>query len=116
MQRAALERSRADLIALVDDLIAAYVTWRTECSAVTRAYCAWNTGGRRHGDAVFDLYIATLDREERAATTYRSVLEQITTLEIELQDCAPRPSLAARPGSAEILPWSARSIAHRLGL
>ena len=114
MQRAAPERSPADLIALVDELIAAYVTWRAECSAATRAYRLWSTGGRRH--AVFDVYIAALDREERAATTYRSVLEQITTLETELRGCAPRPALAALPGSAGIVPWSARSIAHRLGL
>ena len=44
MQRAAPERSPADLIALVDELIAAYVTWRTECSAVTRAYGALEHG------------------------------------------------------------------------
>ncbi len=116
MQHVTPEHSPADLIVLIDELIAAYVSWRTECSAVTRAYRFWSTGGRRHRDAAFDVYVAALDREERAATTYRSVLEQITTLEIELQGRSSRPDLAALPGSAGMVSWSARTIAQRLGL
>jgi hypothetical protein len=116
MQHVAPEPSPTELIALVDGLIAAYVTWRTECSAVTRAYGLWSICGPRQKKAVFRVYVAALDREERAATTYRSVLEQITTLETELRGRGRRPDLAALPGSAGIVPWSARSIAQRLGL
>jgi hypothetical protein len=116
MQHVATEGSPADLIALVDELIAAYVTWRTECSRVTTVYGLWNTCGRRHRDAVFDVYVAALDREERAASTYRSVLEQINMVETELRGWPPRPHLDALPGSAGLVPWSARSIAQRLGL
>jgi hypothetical protein len=116
MQRIAPERSPAELIALVDELIAAYVTWRTECSALTTSYGLWSTCDRRHRDAAFGVYIAALDREERAATSYRSVVEQITTLQIELRGCSPRPDLPALPGSAGMVSWSARSIAQRLGL
>lgn len=116
MQHVIPERSPAVLIALVDELIAAYVTWRTECSVATRSYRLWSTCGHRRGEAVFNVYVAALDREERAATTCRGLLEQITTLETELWGSSPRPELTALPGPAALVPWSARSIAHRLGL
>jgi hypothetical protein len=108
------EPSPADLIALVDELIAAYVTWRRMCSALTRSYGLLSACGRRHGDAVFGIYLAALAREEQAATTYRSVLEQITTLETELRACPPRHNLSGPPGPVGIVAWSARSIAQRL--
>lgn len=110
------ERSPAVLIALVDELIAAHVTWRTECSAATRAYRLWSVCDRRRRDALFGDYVAALDREERAATACRGLLEQIRTLETQLWGSSPRPDLTALPGSAALVPWSARSIAHRLGL
>jgi hypothetical protein len=116
MQHVAPEQSLADLIGLVDELIAAYVTWRTRCSAVTRSYGLWGTCDRGHRDAAFGVYVAALDREEQAATTCRHLLEQVTTLEAELRGCPPRPDLTALPGPAGMLPWSARSIAQRLGL
>jgi hypothetical protein len=116
MTPVAPEQSPADLIALVDDLIAAYVTWRTECSAVRSSYGLWSTCDGRHGDALFGGYAAALDREEQAAATYRRLLEQITTLQSELRGRPPRTDLTALPQSAGIVPWSARSIAKRLGL
>lgn len=116
MQRVAPEQSPADLIALVDDLIAAYVTWRMECSAVRRSYDIWSTRDRRDRNAAFAVYVAALDREERAAATYRRLLERITTLETEPRGRPPRPDLTPLPRSAEIVPWSARGIAQRLGL
>jgi hypothetical protein len=116
MQHIAPERSPAELIALVDEVIAAYVTWRTACSALRTLYGVWSTCDRRHRNAAFGVYVAALDREERAATSYRSVVEQITTLQIELRGRSPRPDLTALPGSAGIVSWSARSIAQRLGL
>jgi hypothetical protein len=115
MQHVAPEESPADLIALVDELIAAYVTWRTECSAVRRSYGVWSACDR-HDDALFGVYAATLDREEQSAATYRRLLEQITTLETELRGRPPRPELTALSRSAGIVPWSGRSIAKRLGL
>ncbi|HEX3979181.1 MAG TPA: hypothetical protein VHW96_23115 [Solirubrobacteraceae bacterium] len=116
MQHVAPDGSAADLIALVDELIAAYVTWRTGCSAVRRSYGVWSTCDRRHDDALFGVYAAALDREEQAAATYRRLLEQITRLETELRGRPPRPDLTALSRSAGIEPWSARSIAKRLGL
>jgi hypothetical protein len=116
MQHVAPEDSPANLIALVDQLIAAYVTWRAESSAVTRSYGLWSTCDRRHRDAAFGVYVAALDREEQAAATYRRLLEQITTRATEPKGATPRPDLTALPGSAGMVPWSARSIAQRLGL
>ena len=116
MQHVAPERPPADLIALVDELIAAYVTWRSECSRATRAYRLWSTSGCLRRDVCFGLYVAALDREERAATTYRGVLEQITTLETELPGWPSPHDLIALPGSAGIVRWSARNIIQRLGL
>ena len=115
-QHGAPEHSPVDLIALVDELIVAYVTWRTECSALTRSYGLWSTGDRRHRDALFGVYAAALEREEQAATTYRRLLEQITALETELKGSPPRPDLSAFPGSAGTTSCSARSIAQRLRL
>jgi hypothetical protein len=83
---------------------------------VTRSYGVWSTCDRRHGDASFDVYVSALDREEQAAITYRLLLEQITTLATELRGCPPRPDLTALPASVGMQPWSARGIAHRLGL
>ena len=116
MQHVASEHSPAELIVLVDELIAAYVTWRTECSAVTRSYGLWSTCDRGHRDAAFDVYLAALDREEQAATTYRRLLQTITTPETEPRSDPPRPDLTALRGSAGMVSWSARIIAQRLGL
>jgi hypothetical protein len=114
MHHIARERSTTHLIALVDELIATYVSWRTACSAVTRSYDLLSTCSGRDREAGFGVYVAALDREERAATTYRSVVEQITALETQLVGRRPPPDLIGLPGSAEVGPWSARSIAHRL--
>ena len=116
MRHATPERALAELIAHVDALITAYVTWRTECSALTRSYGVWSTGDRRHRNAAFGVYVAALEREEQAAATNRCLLEQITTLEAELRGWPPRPDLTALPGSAGMASWNARGIAQRLGL
>jgi hypothetical protein len=116
MQHVVPKSAAVDLIALADRLIAAYVAWRTECSAVTRAYGRLSTCGRCQRDAAFDVYAGALEREERAATTYRSVLEQITRLETELRGDPSRPDLTALPGTPGAFGWSAQSIAQRLGL
>jgi hypothetical protein len=116
MQHVAPKSSAVELIALADRLIAAYVAWRTECSAVTRAYGRLSTRGRCQRDAAFGVYVAALDREGRAATTYRSVLEQLSALDTELRGDPSRPDLAALPGTHGTLAWSAQSIIQRLGL
>jgi hypothetical protein len=107
-------RSPAELITLVDGLIAAYVTWRTECSAVTRSYRRLSACDRGDRDALFRRYVAALDREEQAATSYRRLLDELMTLQTDVGGCAVRPDLSALPGSAEKVAWSARSIARRL--
>ena len=100
MQNGAPEYSATDLIALVDELIATYVSWRSACSAVRRSYDRWCTCDRRDTRTAFGVLAAALDREEQAATTYRRLVEQVTTL----------------PVSAGMESWSARGIAQRLGL
>ena len=116
MRHVPSEASPTALIALVDELIAAYVTWRRACSTVTTAYDLWSTCPPGRGDAVYGVYAAALACEERAATTYRTVLEQITMLETELRRCPLRPDLTGLPESVGIVASSARSIAQRLGL
>jgi hypothetical protein len=116
MQQVSPRSTALDLIALADRLIAAYVAWRAECSAVRRAYDRLSTCGRCQIGAAFGVHAAALDREERAATAYRSVLERVTALEIELRDDPSRPDPAALPGAAGTFAWSPQSIAQKLGL
>jgi hypothetical protein len=62
---------------LVDDMIDGYVSWREECRAVDTSYQNWSHAGRKDRELAFSAYIAALDREERAAATYRSLAERI---------------------------------------
>lgn len=63
-------RRRAD----VDDVLAAYSAWRSECAAVRAAYGRWARGATRDADVTVAAYLAALDREERAAERYARLL------------------------------------------
>jgi hypothetical protein len=64
--------------AAVDAVIDAYVGWREASAAVAVAYRGWNASLRGEREAAFVGYIAALDREERAADRYRSLLERVS--------------------------------------
>jgi uncharacterized protein YndB with AHSA1/START domain len=52
---------------LIDDLIDAYVHWREECLALTRAYQRWSRGTDADRSLAFAAYRAALDREQQAS-------------------------------------------------
>jgi hypothetical protein len=74
-RRGALEE-RPGRRQLVDELIDAYVGWREECGALRLSYGRWHASVRRERRLAFAAYVAALDREERAATVYRSFLDR----------------------------------------
>jgi hypothetical protein len=106
--------SAADLVSLVDALIDVYVSWREECAAVTRAYADWTAAEPGDGTLAYGAYVAALDREEKAATTYRGLVAQIAAVHGALSVSAPRPGGAQCAAAVGVVPWSPRSIAARL--
>ena len=74
---------------LVDEAIAAYVDWREACVAVSDAYQRWAQACFADARLAFGGYRAALDREERAARVYASLVTQIAT------DRLPIPALLA---------------------
>lgn len=62
---------------LVDDLIDSYVSWREQCSAVSIAYLTWVEAVPEDRDDAYAAYVATVDREERAAADYRLLVERL---------------------------------------
>jgi hypothetical protein len=61
---------------LLDEALERYLDWRAESEAVDVAYRAWSVAPAADGAIPFTAYRAALDREERAATAYRSVIER----------------------------------------
>lgn len=106
--------SEADLVSLVDALIDEYVGWREECAAVTGAYKDWTAAEPGDGKLAHSAYVAAVDREEKAATTYRGLVAQIADVHGALRASAPRPAGAQRAAAVGVIPWSPRSIAARL--
>src|SRR4051794_28605891 len=62
---------------LVDEAIERYVDWREECAAVKAAYARWLDAAEGKAELPFAAYRAALDREERAAACYRTVIERV---------------------------------------
>jgi hypothetical protein len=60
---------------LIDAVMDGYVTWREESAAVEAAYHTWRGAPADHRTVAFDDYFAALDREERAASEYRRLIE-----------------------------------------
>lgn len=60
----------ASLDALLDEMLDHYITWRGEAKAVAAAYRNWSGAAPDDHLPRFSAYLAALDREEAAATTY----------------------------------------------
>jgi hypothetical protein len=63
--------------ARVDAAVAAYTQWRSECDAVRAAYRVWSAAGAFGEPPAFEIYQSALDREERAAATYASLMRRV---------------------------------------
>ncbi|MCW2970447.1 MAG: hypothetical protein JWO23_1574 [Solirubrobacterales bacterium] len=61
---------------LLDEALERYLDWRAESEAVDVAYRVWSVAPAADGATPFSAYRAALDREERAATVYCSVIER----------------------------------------
>jgi hypothetical protein len=82
---------------LIDEAFARYLDWLAESEAVKAAYGVWSRAARTNGALPFAAYGAALDREERAASVYRSVIEQVEQLfggEDRLADARPEVARA----------------------
>jgi hypothetical protein len=65
---------------LVDEALERYLAWRAESEAVDQAYGAWSSAPSAQGALPFAAYRAALDREERAASVYGSVVRRLEGL------------------------------------
>jgi hypothetical protein len=98
MSRRRFQRRRFDAWLceqLVDEMLARYLDWRAEAEAVDAAYGVWSRAPQAEGALAFAAYGAAVDREERAATVYRSVIDRIEQLFGGEERLA-----GARPGAA----------------
>jgi len=55
----------------IDALVDSYVEWREECETVETAYERWTQSERSKRGLAYAAYRAALDREEKAAASYR---------------------------------------------
>jgi molybdenum-dependent DNA-binding transcriptional regulator ModE len=78
--RGASPAGHARLIHLVDALIEHYVSWRKECAEVASSYENWGRAERDDRALAFTAYLAALDREQLAATSYRRLIAEIAQL------------------------------------
>ncbi|MEA2143256.1 MAG: hypothetical protein QOI64_1686 [Solirubrobacteraceae bacterium] len=62
---------------LVDLMIEAYVDWREACGLVGDAHRAWASATPAGARVAFDLYLAALDQEERAAALYCGLVRRV---------------------------------------
>jgi hypothetical protein len=60
----------------VDAVIDAYVTWREKSAAVDATYENWGRAPREERATAYHSYLAALDREERAAASYRRSIDE----------------------------------------
>jgi len=63
--------------ARVEAAAAAYTQWRSERDAVRAAYRVWRAAGAFGAPLAFEAYQSALDREERAAATYASLMSRV---------------------------------------
>lgn len=61
----------------LDALLESYVEWREECEAVETAYDRWTGSERCDRALAYAAYHAALEREEKAATVYRSAATRL---------------------------------------
>jgi hypothetical protein len=65
---------------LLDELVEAYVDWREACAHVHDAYRFWANEPTGEDGVMFDLYMAALDAEERAAGVYARLVRRADEL------------------------------------
>jgi hypothetical protein len=63
--------------ARLSDAVEGYETWREESGAVAESYRSWNCADGDERWLAYAAYVAALDREERAASAYRQLVEQV---------------------------------------
>ena len=63
--------------ARVHAAVTAYTQWRSARDAVRAAYRVWSAAGAFGEPLAFETYQSALDREERAATTYASLMSRV---------------------------------------
>jgi hypothetical protein len=85
---------------MVDGLIEAYVSWREACLRVSDAYASWAGETGLGATSAFGRYMATLDREERAAEAYAGLVRRAGQLALNRHDPAePLGGASRRVGS-----------------
>ena len=72
----ASQLTRASPERLADETIEAYLCWRDACEAVERSYADWSLAARSERWLGYAAHVAAVDREERAALTYREAVER----------------------------------------
>ena len=63
--------------ARLDAAVAAYMQWRSERDVVRATYRGWIAASAFGEPLAFDAYQSALDREERAADTYASLMSRV---------------------------------------
>jgi len=81
---------------LLNEAFDRYLDWRAESDAVCEAYGHWSTASAAQGADSFAAYRAALDREERAARVYSTVVHRMKRIfDVDL-DLGPSASEAPR--------------------
>jgi len=110
-QRAPSPVTRCELDLLVDAMLDGYVSWREACVRVEAAYEAWSHAERRDKALAFAAYLAALDREQVAATSYRRFAGQVAKA-CEAAAPAQRPDRQSAPADIKVVassgPWALR--------
>ena len=65
---------------MVDAAMDAYVEWREECVRVWEAYDGWQSAERGDAPLAFPVYLAALDREQRASEIYAGLIRRLDRL------------------------------------
>jgi hypothetical protein len=78
---------------VLDEARAAYFDWREECIALSDAYASWTVAEATDAALAFAVYVAALDREERASHVYGSTIRRVGDL--VTTDGEPEAELAA---------------------
>jgi hypothetical protein len=106
--------SQAPLTPLVDEMMNLYVSWLEECAAVTASYENWRTSEHQDNQLAFSAYLAALDREEHAASTYQGLVERIAEVHGGSSALAPPPAAEKRSDSVSGARWGFRRVAQKL--
>ncbi|HTE63569.1 MAG TPA: hypothetical protein VK631_24650 [Solirubrobacteraceae bacterium] len=66
---------------VIDDVMDAYVEWREECAEVEVAYLRWSIASPTDALLAFAAYVAALDREDRASSSYAEVIQRAAAVQ-----------------------------------